>query len=183
MNEMANTEASESAEMERLVKAASEALTDSMVERLTDSAGNGLEILDRLNDEDTKEAVHSLLDGLTEMHRTGALQTVMDSVMTLHAMRNAMTDNMVDRLFAFIEHMANTLATEEIATLAHETKGALEDALDTCSIKGKPAGGLFSTLAMVNSTEAQESLQFLLSFGCKLRQRASVLQRMDAENP
>ena len=45
-------------EMARLSLAAREALTDGMVERLTTMGGNGLELLDRLNDPDTSAAVH-----------------------------------------------------------------------------------------------------------------------------
>ena len=58
-------------EAERLVRAASDALTDSMVERLTTTASNALEIVDRLNDDATREAIHSALDKVTELHQVG----------------------------------------------------------------------------------------------------------------
>jgi len=35
----------------------------------------------------------------------------------VQAAREALTDNMVERLFAFMEHMTNNLATEEVAEL------------------------------------------------------------------
>ncbi len=166
-------------EIEALVTAARDAMTEGMVERLTTTAGNGLEILDRLNDEDTRAAIHSLIDGITDLHRSGALDTVVDLVRLVHCAKSAMTDNMVERLFIFMEHLANTVATEEIATLAHETKGALEDALDQSAEKGKSGGGLFSTIALMSKPETQRTLEFLLSFGGNLRERASVLSRVD----
>ena len=76
----------------RLVLAAREALTDSMVERLAATGANALELIDRLNDEATSAALHSLIDRLTEMHKVGALDTLCDTVMMLHAARNALTD-------------------------------------------------------------------------------------------
>jgi hypothetical protein len=83
-------------EVAHLAQAAREALTDAMVERLAVTAGNTLELLDRLNDERTREAVHMLVDRLSELHKAGALDTLFDAVMLLHAARNAVTDPIVD---------------------------------------------------------------------------------------
>ncbi|MBV8336218.1 MAG: hypothetical protein JO358_12425, partial [Alphaproteobacteria bacterium] len=68
-------------ELTRLGQAAREALTDAMVERLAVTAGNALELLDRLNDANTRDAVHMLVDRLGELHRAGALDTLFDTVM------------------------------------------------------------------------------------------------------
>jgi hypothetical protein len=109
-------------EMTRLTLAAREALTDSMVERLAVTGANALELIDRLNDEQTSTAMHALIDRLTELHRAGALDTVCDLIMTVHAARNALTDNMVERLFAFFEHMINTVGNEAMGELAEHTR-------------------------------------------------------------
>ncbi len=175
MTDMSNPQAPQGADLNRLAQAASEALTDSMVERLTASTGNILEVADRLNDPDTRDAVLALLDGLTDLHRSGALDTLIQVVLAVHAMRSAATDQMVDRAFAFVEHMVNNLGTEEIATLAHETKLAMEEAVEEC-IK-PPSGGLFGIVKMMSQPEAQNALRFLLAFGCKLQQRAQVLSK------
>jgi len=82
----------------RLVKSASEAMTDGMVERMATTGSNVLEVLDRLNEEDTRDAVMSTIDRLTELHRSGALNTLFDLVTLMHAGRSALTDNMVERL-------------------------------------------------------------------------------------
>jgi uncharacterized protein YjgD (DUF1641 family) len=161
-------------EITRLAQGVRDALSDSMVERLTGTAGNALEVVDKLNEPDVKDGLLALLDAVGTMHRTGALQTVIDTVFMLHAMRSAATDSMVDRAFAFIEHMANNLGTEDLATLAHEAKGAMEDAIDSCKIPGG-GGGLMGTMRMLSQKETQEALRFMLSFSCSLKKRAMVL--------
>ncbi len=163
-------------EMARLAQAAGEAMTDSMVERLTTTGANALEVVDRLNEADTKDAVLALIDALTMMHKTGALGTVVETVMLLHAARAAATDSMVDRMFAFVEHMVNNLATEDMATMAHEAKTAMEDALESCSRHPAPKS-LFGLIGMLNQPDTLQAFHFLMSFSCKLRQRATVLSK------
>ncbi|MDK9719630.1 MAG: DUF1641 domain-containing protein [Rhodospirillales bacterium] len=171
MNQISNPYAGE---MARLVQAAGEAMTDGMVERLSTTGANALEVVDRLNDAETKDAVMSLIDALTMMHRTGAITTVVEVVMMIHAARAAMTDSMVDRLMAFVEHMMTNLATEDMASMAHEAKMAMEDALESCARKPAPKS-IFGLIAMMNDPDALKAINFLLSFSCKLRQRATVL--------
>lgn len=160
-------------ETERLVQAARDALTDTMVERLSVAGANALEVLDRLNDDDTRDAIHELLDNLTEMHRLGSLQTLFDLVALLHAARNASTDNIVERLFTFVEHMVNNLGNEDFATLCGNAQVAMEEAADETAAK-PPSGGMLATLSMLSKPETQRSLQFLLAFGEKLQQRAAT---------
>lgn len=160
----------------RLGEGVTNALCDSMVERLATTAGSAMEVVDKFNDPDVKEGVMTLLDAVGNMHRTGVLQTVLDSLYLIHALRSAANDSMVDRMFSFIEHMANNLGTEDLATLAHEAKGAMEDALDSCGIPGA-GGGLMGTLRMMSKPETQEALRFMLSFSCSLRKRAVVISK------
>ena len=157
-------------EMERLTLAMREALTDSMIERLTTMGANGLELLDRMNDPSTREAVHSLLDRLTEMHKVGAINTACDMLMLLHGARSALTDNMVERLFVFFEQMINTVGNEAMGELAENTRLALDDAAEGAKA-APPRGGLMAILSMLSKPESQQSLAFLLSFGEKLRAR------------
>ena len=159
-------------ELGQLQKAAREALTDSMVERLAITGANALQLLDRLNDERTSEAINVLIDRLTELHRVGALSTLFDMVVLLHAARDASTDNIIERLFGFVEQMINTLGNEAMATLASNTRQALDEAAAETG-QTAPRGGLLATISMLSKPEAQRSLAFLLSFGEKL-QRASA---------
>lgn len=155
-------------EIERLTVAMREALTDSMVERLSVTSANALEVLDRLNDDTTREAVHGVIDRVVELHRIGAMQTLFDVVALLHAMRSASTDNIIERLFAFAEHLLNTVGSEDMAQLAVNVRQSMDDAVEATA--GQPAkGGLFAALSLLAKPESQRSLQFLLTFGEKLR--------------
>lgn len=157
-------------EVERLAQAAREALTDSMVERLAVTGANALELVDRLNDEGTSEAVHALIDRLTELHKVGALDTLFDTVMLLHAARSASTDTIVERLFTFVEQMITTVGNEAMGTLADNTRQALDEAAAETA-RTTPRGGIFATLSLLARPEAQQTLAFLLRFGEKLQQR------------
>lgn len=159
-------------EMARLALAAREALTDSMIERLAVTGANALELVDRLNDENTSAAVHALIDRLTELHKAGAIDTLCDTVMMLHAMRNALTDTMVERLFTFFEQMINTVGNEAMGELAMNTREAFEAAAEE-SAHTAPRGGLLGMLSMLSKPEAQRSLAFLLAFGEKLQRGAT----------
>ncbi|MBV8334460.1 MAG: hypothetical protein JO358_03220 [Alphaproteobacteria bacterium] len=157
-------------ELTRLGQAAREALTDAMVERLAVTAGNALELLDRLNDANTRDAVHMLVDRLGELHRAGALDTLFDTVMLLHAARNAVTDPIIERLFTFIEQM--TMGNEAMGGLADSARLALEEAAEEAA-RSPPRGGLVAMLALLARPETQRSLGFLLNFGEKLRGRTA----------
>jgi uncharacterized protein YjgD (DUF1641 family) len=157
-------------EVERLVQATREALTDSMVERLAVTGANALELVDRLNDERTSEAIHALIDRVTELHKVGALDTLFDTVMLLHAARNASTDNIVERLFTFVEQMINTVGNEAMGRLADNTRQALDEAAEETA-RAAPKGGILATLSLLARPEAQQSLAFLLRFGEKLQRR------------
>jgi uncharacterized protein YjgD (DUF1641 family) len=168
------SETNTQADVVRLVQAASEAMTDNMVERLSITSANALEVVDRLNDEDTRDAVMSVIDKMTDLHRSGALETLFDTVSTLHGARSALTDNMVERLFIFVEHMINNLANEEIAEMAHNARRAMEEAVDDTSAQGAPSGGLLSMVSMLSKPETQKALQFLLAFACKMEARSTA---------
>lgn len=155
-------------EMQRLLQGMREALTDTMVERLATTAGAALEVVDRLNEDDTRAAVHDVLDKLGELHRAGAIDTLFESVLLIHAMRSAVTDSIVDRLFAFVEHAANTLGSDEMTALVNDVFTSLNEAGEKTA--ATPAsGGLMSTLSLLTKPESQRSLQFFLNFGDALR--------------
>jgi uncharacterized protein YjgD (DUF1641 family) len=159
-------------DMNRLMQAAQEALTDQMVERLAVTGANALELLDRLNDERTREALHKVIDRVTELHKAGALDTVFDLVMLIHAARNAATDTIVERLFVFVEQMLNTVGTEAMGTFADNARLALEEAAEDTA-RQTPRGGALATLSLLAKPETQRSLMFLSSFADKLQRRTT----------
>jgi uncharacterized protein YjgD (DUF1641 family) len=173
--EAANAPIETPQEILSLVDAARSALTDSMVERLAVAGSNAMEVADRLNDDDTKDAIFTILDKLTELHRCGALDTVFDLVFAMHSARQAATDNIVERMFMLVERMLNEMANEELVTLAYNARRAMEQAIDETT--AAPAkGGMMATLSMLNSAETQEAMQFMMRFGTHLRKRTSALR-------
>lgn len=165
----ANTASDDTAdEVQRLVQGMRDALTDTMVERLATTAGAALEVVDRLNEDDTRAAVHDVIDKLGELHRAGAIETLFESVLLMHAMRSAVTDSIVDRLFAFLEHAANTLGSDEMTAAVEDLLASLNEAGEkTAATPAK--GGMMATLSLLTKPESQQSLQFLLNFGDALR--------------
>ena len=160
-------------EFTRLAQAAQEALTDHIVERLATTGANALELIDRFNDDDTRTALHRTIDRLTELYKVGALDTLFDMVMLLHAARNAATDNIVERLFALVEQLINTVATEDMAMLAGNLREALAEAAEETKDL-KPRTGLLSARALITKPETQQGLAFLLAFAEKLRRRTTA---------
>lgn len=163
------------AETLRLVQAASDAMTDGMVERFATTGGNALEILDRLNDEDTKDAVLNIIDRVTELQRSGALDTLFDVVILMHGMRAAMTDSMVERLVIWVETMISNVANEHLAEFAGETVDAMHEAAVETS-QHKSAGGLMSTLSMLSKPETQQAMKFMMTFAAKMQSNVSASQ-------
>lgn len=159
-------------ELGQLQQAAREALTDSMVERLAISGANALQLLDRLNDERTSDAINVLIDRVTELHNVGALNTLFDMVLLLHAAHDASTDSIIERLFGFVEQIINTVGNEAMAALASNARQALDEAAAETA-QTVPRGGLLATISMLSKPEAQRSLAFLLSFGAKLQRGAT----------
>lgn len=148
-------------ELPDAVGAAANALTDSMVERLATTLSNSLELADRLNQPDTREAVDALLDGLTTLHRTGGLTILFELLHVLGAMRNAATDSMIERGAALVEHLISNMASEEVADLAHQTQEAMREARQEQDRTPSP-GGLMATIAMLSKPETQAALRFLV---------------------
>jgi uncharacterized protein YjgD (DUF1641 family) len=154
-----------------LLNAMRNAATDNMVERGVTAATGLLELADQLSQPETREAMHTVLEELTTLHRNGGVATLFELTHFLNAMRNAATDNIVERGAMFIEQMVNNLANEEVAAVAGVAHSALHEAAkETAETAHK--GGLFATLAMLSKPETQASLGFLLAFAGKLRERA-----------
>ena len=157
-------------EFGQLQKAAREALTDLMVERLAITGANALQLLDRLNDERTSDAINVLIDRVTELHRVGALNTLFDMVVLLHAARDASTDNIIERLFGFIEQMINTVGNEAMATLASNTRQALDEA---AAETAQTVAARRAARDYLDALEARSAAQSGLS--SKLRRKAAAL--------
>jgi uncharacterized protein YjgD (DUF1641 family) len=159
--------------VEGMLDAAAAALTDSMVERLATTVSTGLEILDRVNNPDTRAALHRMIDGLTTMHTTGSLDMVFEAAQVIEAARAAMTDEMIERLYHTIEVMANNLATAEIAELARNTEMSLYDAARQCDSDKGPKS-MVGLVRLLLRPETMQTLNLLLAFGNAMRHRVEA---------
>jgi uncharacterized protein YjgD (DUF1641 family) len=155
-------------EMEQLVAAARAALTDQMVERLSGTGANAFELLDRLNDEETRDAILTLIDELTALHRAGGIVKLFELLHLFNALRHTLTDSMVERLAVFAEHTVNNLASEEVLAFARDATEALDEAREEAA-KDSAKGGLMDTLRLLSQPETQESIRFLLAFAGRLQ--------------
>ena len=159
--------------VEGLGEAAAAALTDAMVERLATTVSTGLEILDRVNDPDTRAALHRLIDGLTTMHITGALDTVFEVAEVMQAARAALTDEMIERLYHMLEVMVNNLATQEVADLARNAERSLYEAAQRSDAPDAPKS-LLGLVRLLRKQETMQTLNMLLAFGNAMRQRVEA---------
>jgi uncharacterized protein YjgD (DUF1641 family) len=158
-------------DMGHLLNAARNAVSDNIVERGVVATTSVLELADQMTQPETREAIQTVLDELTALHRNGGVATLFELIHFLNAMRNAATDNIVERGAIFIEQMVNNLANEEVATVAGVAHSALHEAAKETA-ETTHRGGLFATLGMLSKPETQASLGFLLAFANKLRERA-----------
>ncbi len=159
---------SKSSDAHLLIQGLTDALTDGMVERLVTTLGNGLELLDKFNDDDTRAALDEMINQLTMLHRSGGLVSLFETIHMINAMRNAMTDGMVERMAIFIEHMIANMANEEIAELAGQTHESLLEARE--EIAGSPSpGGLMSSIRLLSQPETQDALRFMVAASKRLQ--------------
>lgn len=146
-----------------------------MVERLVTTCAHGIEVLDRLNDDETRAAVHHLLDGVTAMHKSGSLDAIVEVAQTMQAARAAMTDQMIERLYVFMETMVTSLATQDAELSIH-------DAVDYCESAHAPTG-LWGVIRSLSKPETIQTLNLMVAFGNCLRERTKRFEgRLDPES-
>jgi len=81
-------------EMTRLIQAARDAMTDDLVTRLAATAGDGMDLLDRVN----RSGVASALPHLATMANNGDLESLAQLARVYGSAQDALTDDMVSRM-------------------------------------------------------------------------------------
>ncbi|MBN8773060.1 MAG: hypothetical protein J0J02_02665 [Thiobacillus sp.] len=81
-------------EMTRLIQAARDAMTDDLVTRLAATAGDGMDLLDRVN----RSGVASALPHLATMANNGDLERLAQLARVYGSAQDALTDDMVSRM-------------------------------------------------------------------------------------
>ena len=196
MNDMTD-QTTPSAEIEGLLRAARDSVSDDMIGRLTDTASQAMDILDRVNRSNVADA----LPAIAEMVRTGDLERITRYARVLGAAEDAVTDDMIGRFATLageatmmvdqlntsgvtklIDLLGQMNATGALDRIAQKLPAVIDnldliermfDCLGEASKEVKaqpaPAGGLFPLLAMMRDPENQKALQFFMAVGRRMR--------------
>ncbi len=199
MNDM--TEASPGAEIEGLLRAARDSVSDDMIGRLTDTATQAMDLLDRVNRSNVADA----LPAIAEMVRTGDLERITRYARVMGAAEDAVTDDMIGRFATLAGEatmMVDRLNTSGVTKLIDllgqlNSTGALDriaqqlpalvenlaliENLFAClaeaskEVKNAPApgGGLMPLLSMMRDPENQKALQFFMAVGRRMREKCT----------
>lgn len=173
-------DSSEAQEIERVIGAGRDALTDEMVGRVAATAAEGMDLLDQVN----RSGVGRALPALAQLVENGDLDRLVALARTFGAAQDALTDEMVGRL---VETMSESMSIvdrlnragperlvaglERLAGLLEGTIGALDAAQREVSAQPVGAGGLGGLWQLLRDPESQQSLRFLLAFAKEFRKR------------
>jgi uncharacterized protein YjgD (DUF1641 family) len=164
-------------ELTRLAHAAKDAMTDDMVTRLAAAAGDGMDLLDRVN----RSGVAKALPLIAEMADNGDLERLVQLARVYGAAQDAVTDDMVNRLSATagdtmdlldrvnrsgvakalppIADMANNGDLERLTQLVR-VYGAAQDAVtdDMVNRLSEAVGGGLDLLDQVNRADLAKAI-------------------------
>ena len=169
-------------ELERVVAAARDSLTDEMVSRLSATVGDGMDLLDKVN----RSGVAGALPAISQLVANGDLERLVALARTYGAAQDAMTDEMVARLAetaaeslslmdrlnrAGLDRLVGSI--ERLSDVLERTMGALETANQEMKTRPAAGGGVGGLWSLMRSPENQETLRFLLAFGRAFRGGAS----------
>ena len=187
-------------EMERVIAAARDSLTDEMVGRLAGSAAEALDLVDKAG----RAGLSKAIPPLAEMVNNGDLERLTQLARVYHAAQDALTDEMIGRLAETVgegmslldrvnrsgfwrlvevmERLESTGALERIATSLPQLLERLEmvTGMLTClenaakNSKAKPSkGGIGSLWHIMTDEKTVNSLQFLLSMSEQMQENCA----------
>ena len=167
-------------ELEGVVNAARDSLTDEMVGRLSATAAEGIDLIDQVN----RSGVGRALPALAQLVENGDLDRLVALARTFGAAQDAMTDEMVSRLAetaaesvslvdrlnrAGLDRIVGSL--ERLGVLLEATMGALDAAKRDVAAQPPAGGGLGGMWQVLRDPDSQESLRFLVAFAREFRKR------------
>lgn len=174
-------DATQALELERVVAAARDSLTDEMVSRLSATAADGMDLLDKVN----RSNVAGALPALAQLVANGDLDRLVALARTYGAAQDSLTDEMVGRLAETVSESLSLMdrlhragldrlvgSVERLAVVLEQTMAALEAAKRDVAAAPKAAGGFGGLWSLLRDPENQESLRFLLAFAREFRRGA-----------
>jgi len=173
-------DATQALELERVVAAARDSLTDEMVSRLSAAVAEGMDLLDKVN----RSGVGGALPAISQLVANGDLDRLVALARTYGAAQDAMTDEMVARLAGTAAESLSLMdrlnragldrlvgSIERLSDVLERAIGALETAGKEMASRPAAAGGFGGLWALMRAPENQETLRFLLAFGRAFRGR------------
>jgi hypothetical protein len=187
-------------EIERVIAAGRDSLTDEMVGRLAGSAAEALDLVDKAG----RSGLSKAIPALAEMVNNGDLERLAQLARVYHAAQDALTDEMVGRLaetlgegmslldrvnrsgfwrlVEVMERLESTGALERIASSLPQLLERLDmvAGMLTCmeeaasKSKAQPAaGGIGSLWRIMTDEKSVRSLQFLLAMSEQMQERCA----------
>lgn len=184
-------------DLERVVEAARDSLTDEMVARLAGSATDAMDLVDRVN----RSGLAAAIPALAELVNNGDLDRLAKLARVYGSAEDALTDEMVGRLaetaaegFSLLDRLNRGGAGRLVEMLARlESSGALQriadvlprmlDKLETLermlqsfetaraetARAPRSSGGIGGLWSTMRDPESQDALRFLINVGKQLR--------------
>ena len=197
MNDAAVEARGGTADVERVVAAARDALTDEMVSRMTEAVGGGLALLDQVQ----RSGVARAIPALVQLVESGDLQRLVRLARVYSSAEDAVTEEMVgriaetignglslldrlnrgggERIVAMMERLENTGALEKLAATlprlldrldqVHDMLECIERAAAASDEAPRSSGGAGGLWRIVKDPQAQDTLAFLMLAGKNLR--------------
>ena len=187
-------------ELERVIAAGRDSLTDEMVGRLAGSAAEALDLVDKAG----RAGLGKAIPAIAEMVNNGDLERLSQLARVYHAAQDALTDEMIGRmaetlgegmslldrvnrsgfwrLVEVMERLESTGALERIATSLPQLLERLEmvTGMLSCleeaakSSKAQPAkGGIGSLWHIMTDEKTVNSLQFLLNMSEQMQEHCA----------
>jgi uncharacterized protein YjgD (DUF1641 family) len=190
------TNANGSTEIEHLVRAANDALTDDMVTRIAQTAADGMDLIDQVN----RSGLNRALPAITSLVENGDLDRLVRLARVYGSAEDALTDDMIGRLaeavgdglttldrfnrggagklVGILERMEASGSLDRLAEMLPrlvDRMGQIEkllialEAADTSFVRSeKPAGGAGGIFKLLMDKDNQDALRYLMSLGRSL---------------
>ncbi|MEE3500277.1 hypothetical protein [Acidiphilium acidophilum] len=166
----------------RLIGSAQDATGDETVARFAAIAGEGLDLLDKVN----RSGLSRALPAISALVDHGDLDRIVGLARLVGSAQDAMSDEMVSRMAAFagdalciadrlvrnrvVDRMMALLNDESMMSMLDNIGPAIDSAVQKSQTEPAPSGGLSGLWSMMKKPETQKTLQFMLNIGTALRQ-------------
>ena len=197
MNDIVKQSGSVQVEVERVVAAAHDALTDEMVGRVSEAMGGALSLIDQVQ----RAGLERAIPALVQLVENGDLQRLVKLARLYSSAEDAMTEEMVgrvaetigggmslldrlnrgggERVVAMLERLEHSGALEKMADTmprildrldqVHAMLACVEHAAVASDKAPQSRGGTLALWHLMKSPETQDTLNFLMLLGKELR--------------